>query len=359
MKFYLIEQATEFLDGKTTFSSSYEKADYTEFPSIIICFSPPFKGKLGKSLGLVLPDHDYGDYGFYEYKYDGDNENETIEDSFDGMTYANERDYQIQCRLFDRKNKLMQTQPDTEYDQFATVHNGRCLKITIWETLQAVKRLELRLVFNGTDKKKLVLPKQAELFIASSQSWPGLILDKWPFFQVEPIPLRLKNESFLSVNVGIKPIKLEFLSGTKDFSNCLEDALDKERVDCLPLIYRDMLDMTKRTLCQDGNEFEQSLAKMSGSDLVMNCFKPKSTYLYQSLRPSFEETSAMYEETIVEININPYSSTLEVKKEILVLDASTFIGSIGGSLGLFLGFSIFSYLSGLIDWVVTKIALIK
>ena len=62
LKIYLVKQTTEFLEGRTTFSSSYEKSHDTEFPSILICFSPPFKNKKGKSLILTLPDNDYGSY---------------------------------------------------------------------------------------------------------------------------------------------------------------------------------------------------------------------------------------------------------------------------------------------------------
>ena len=90
---------------------------------------------------------------------------------------------------------------------------------------------------------------------------------------------------------------------------------------------------------------------------MINCLKPKVTNLYKAIKPSFDESESS--SARAKINIYPYSSTLEVKKEILVLDASTFIGSIGGSLGLFLGFSIFSYLSGLIDWIITKTAFVK
>ena len=115
--------------------------------------------------------------------------------------------------------------------------------------------------------------------------------------------------------------------------------------------------MSRLDLCADGNQTRTFLTKITDSDEVMKCFKPKLTHLYKAIKPSFDESESS--STKVKLNIYPYSSTLEVKKEILVLDASTFIGSIGGSLGLFLGFSIFSYLSGLIDWIVTRIVLVK
>ena len=108
-------------------------------------------------------------------------------DSFEKMTYESGKDYYIESRLFDRKNKPIKTQLYT--DQFATLQNGRCLRITINEALQEVKMMELKLLFNATAKEKLVIPKQADLFIASKNSWQGLVLNKWPFFQVEQIPI--------------------------------------------------------------------------------------------------------------------------------------------------------------------------
>ena len=109
LKFYLIEQATEFLDGKTTFSTNYEKAEGTEFPSILICFSPPFKTKLGKSLVLALPKVDNGDYD--DYVYDYEDQEQTDEDfepsgdiltSFFNLAYIQGRDYDTNIRFYNR-----------------------------------------------------------------------------------------------------------------------------------------------------------------------------------------------------------------------------------------------------------------
>ena len=49
------------------------------------------------------------------------------------------------------------------------------------------------------------------------------------------------------------------------------------------------------------------------------------------------------------------SNQLERKTEEYVMDSKDFLGSVGGSLGLFLGFSLFSYLSIFMDSVFEKI----
>ena len=49
------------------------------------------------------------------------------------------------------------------------------------------------------------------------------------------------------------------------------------------------------------------------------------------------------------------SNQLERKTEEYVMDSKDFLGSVGGSLGLFLGFSLFSYLSIFMDSIFEKI----
>ena len=53
------------------------------------------------------------------------------------------------------------------------------------------------------------------------------------------------------------------------------------------------------------------------------------------------------------------SNQLEMKTEAPVMDIRDFLGSVGGSLGLFLGFSLFTYLSLLLDTFFHKISNMK
>ena len=356
MKFYLIEQATEFLDGKTTFRSNYEKAEDTEFPNILFCFSPPFKTKLGKSLKLAFPksdDYDYGyddDYDYEDHKYD--EEVGDIMNSFLNLVYLEEFDYYTKIKFYDRSRKKIPSGSIIEVYQLPTLEHGLCTRLSIFTHFQDIRKMSLEFSFNVTKLKKM--PKQVDIFISSEKSWQGLILNRWHYVQAEQITLRIKNQTKTKSNVGVKQMELEFGDGIDNFTACLDEALDQIEVKCLPLVF---YEISKLDLCLDGNQSRINLAAISDSDEVINCLKPKVTNLYKAIKPSFDESESS--SARAKINIYPYSSTLEVKKEILVLDASTFIGSIGGSLGLFLGFSIFSYLSGLIDWIVTKIALRK
>ena len=46
-------------------------------------------------------------------------------------------------------------------------------------------------------------------------------------------------------------------------------------------------------------------------------------------------------------------ATKDIKEEVFVVTTGSLIGSVGGSLGLFLGFSFFTYISGIIEKVLS------
>ena len=322
----MIKQTTDFLDGNTTFSSTFEKSKSTEFPTILACFNPPLKSekdvktKNGKKFTM------HEDYMFFKQN----------------------QDYFTEFQLFDRKKEKIGSKAKIDY--FATQEKGLCIKVMLDVKLQDVSEMVFMIDFNSTNG---IRPNQVDFFLASKDSWQGLILNKWPFFQVQQVSVKLKKDIHAIANLGLRQTRLDFLNGVDDFSQCLKESFEKNGIDCLPKNIFDSF--SNLTICQD--KTDQIIDLINDLDQVMNCFRPKSTYLFDAVGQNFDENSlpSWRHEAIAQIWITPYSGTLEVKKEILVLDASTFIGSIGGSLSLFLGFSIFSYLSGLIDWIVEKI----
>ena len=122
-----------------------------------------------------------------------------------------------------------------EDSQFATLEHGLCTRLAINKQFQDVRKMSLEFVFNATKLKKL--PKQVDILLASDNSWQGLILNRWPFVQAEQITLGIKNQTRIKANVGIKQMKLEYGDGVDNFTACLDEALDKMEVNCLPLVF--------------------------------------------------------------------------------------------------------------------------
>ena len=78
-----------------------------------------------------------------------------------------------------------------------------------------------------------------------------------------------------------------------------------------------------------------------------NCLKPQKTTIYKTNVVNLEDS--FHPRDSVEIGLTFSSDEMEVKEETLMIGLSSFIGSIGGSLGLFLGFSFYTLFSDLID----------
>ena len=51
----------------------------------------------------------------------------------------------------------------------------------------------------------------------------------------------------------------------------------------------------------------------------------------------------------MELQFGYSSDQIKIEEETLMIGTSSYIGSVGGSLGLFMGFSVFTYLSYCID----------
>ena len=62
------------------------------------------------------------------------------------------------------------------------------------------------------------------------------------------------------------------------------------------------------------------------------------------------------EDMNVQFSIFFTSNNVDVFEEILIVDEISLIGSLGGSLGLFIGFSFFGYITTLLDIIVDKMS---
>ena len=79
---------------------------------------------------------------------------------------------------------------------------------------------------------------------------------------------------------------------------------------------------------------------------ALNCTKPCEIINYRGSIIQYRNENTSFDEAKFWIETG---SSRSVGKELLVYDTNDMIGSIGGSLGLFLGFSFFGIISSLID----------
>ena len=89
---------------------------------------------------------------------------------------------------------------------------------------------------------------------------------------------------------------------------------------------------------------------------VEKCFKPKLALTFDVEHSIFHTHVKENQNVPTQVYIGIWSSKKEINEEIEVITVASLIGSIGGSLGMFFGFSIFTHLLYLLDRLVDKIS---
>ena len=100
--------------------------------------------------------------------------------------------------------------------------------------------------------------------------------------------------------------------------------------------------------------------KENQNALLDQCFPSKTTIRYKGNAETFEvkddPNNNQNHEYIVQLNFTPISNRVLVKEERSIISTTDFIGSVGGSLGLFLGFSCFTNTLELLDKLLNKLS---
>ena len=186
--FYFITETNEYLKGSTTFASRTEEVDKFNLPVLVICFEPSYKPSI------------YGngsaDFSYLFNKEDVIKEEEKLADILQSASYKLNEDVQIELvvtddnttdnyLLKDGQNQMKDFQIDL-YKVY-TLGLGSCYvientkKVSPWATFEVfVKDLNSE---TGDNLSGL------NLFIASPETWYGIISLTWPYFQLKHLSL--------------------------------------------------------------------------------------------------------------------------------------------------------------------------
>ena len=106
-------------------------------------------------------------------------------------------------------------------------------------------------------------------------------------------------------------------------------------------------------MCNTSQEVECVFNEADKHNLVTMCNKKKK---FLSFVGDLTKHSQYHPSNDTMLEFNILSMTKEIKEEIDIITLSDLIGSVGGSLGMFFGFSIYSFFLFLIDKIHTQVA---
>lgn len=352
LKFYFLGEIKEYGKAATTFSSQIKQRPNVDMPTVVFCMKPSV-------LPLMTEQYEYSQ--FFEIKYNEGKVKElnlSVWDVARKVSYQLNRDFIIQLKgdaFKDVTANLAQginmvNGVQIEVLEVATLRHGMCHVIHFNDTVTSDQSRPMQLTIKF-DKSMPVedIPTQLDVMFTSKDGWFGILFDDWPLIQVTKFSFDIQPQTMAQWFLKFGLVEQHFRYGHANVTKCFENMFaDKNcSTKCTPLIYNFLSHLP---ICQNIEDFECNAQDPTKARL--GCLKPKFLIQYKG-DPVLSKTETK-KHTYLRLFIQFPNDKVEVSEEILVKSDLDLIASVGGSLGLFLGFSFFNLGASLIELLWSK-----
>ena len=236
-----------------------------------------------------------------------------------------------------------------ELTKLRTYDFGTCYKLTpIFEVTEGLFYLELKVILNshlqGMDK-----PKSLYLHFTSNLTWIGIIEEVWPQFYPQKEVIDFETEF---TRFEAKVVEKRFAEGITDGQRCLKELIVKKS--CYPSSPCHLLTYVPYNLrtCETVEEYQCANDGWFHENYT-DCFKTKVATTY-SMKRSETPFHAPVNDSFTTFDVALRFGAKEIQQEIALLTMADLIGSVGGGLGMFFGFSISATLFYFIDKLINR-----
>ena len=330
----MLDQMNDFLKGRSTVTFRLEETARIEPPTVTICPKPPLK----KAVAIQY-DFEDSDHLFLK-----DVPNVTFEDRFQNLSYLLNQDYQIVLVEKQLKIGLLEGQVNIESRDFEviaiqTYHHGTCYKIQPnFELIEVPFALRFEI-----STLKLDGPEKFVIYLTSNDTWQGIVTSTWP--QYNPSKIYLKLNAYMQYSVKMKEYR--FSEGVDNAEQCWRNSIITNHCNhqCRIVSNVDLpiCNSTQDVRCTYRSSFQNGTQKA--------CNTRKQGYLYEGKATSKEKYK---EDNVTELRIYMESMTKEIREEVALITMPDLIGSLGGSLGMFFGFSFSAYAVSLLHHIINQ-----
>ena len=326
------EQLLAFWQNRSTLSSRIETPAHLEFPTINVCFDPATKFSVSNQ------------YGFDTFldKFHQNVPNTTLYGTFDNLSYKLGQDFEIRSQSAESFKRGLVTMPEKFGDRkvtfdvqpIRTYAYGTCYKLEPkFQMTQAPLRIELEFIINPTvaDNDR---PDSVVIHLTSNHTWIGLADNIWR--QVKPLTESIDfKKEYTHIYTKVKTKK--FNKEPRDTMNCLTNLFSQ--LNCS--IHCDILSYTHLPLCQTAEELQCIWTKLYENQFTEynDCYKTDQITFYKLIQRVENPLHLAQNSSSTKFYIGVWTMEEEMEEEVPLLTTEDFIGSIGGSLGMFFGFS--------------------
>ena len=346
-----------FIEGQTTFSTSQISYDVLDPPSLIICPKEIWSGLLKNKVNLS--DEDWHTKQFLIL-------NDTLTltlsrfDPNSNLTFGMSKSNLILGKNFDERGNTFFV--ETLFNHW----RGMCYALTPDQNYK-MKMEEYFEIKAAVTKKEKISP--FDLYLLYPEDRYGYLLSN-----LGQLGDRMEAESGNHIGFKIKKINRNYLSYKRNcrkyeredsFSTCLL----KNQVDCYKKLgpkngcycvaenafwtHFEICPIQNWNICRTNSEYQNCIWTMFRCDFNKEardtCPLPCQKRIYKSEKINFFGIPTKSNEISFYIEFG----TMEIENydEVWILETYNFIGSVGGSLGLFIGFSYTGFLGQILDYL--------
>ena len=330
--FYMYDQFTDFIKGRTSIATRFVQVETIEPPTMTFCMSPAHKTSVAISFGFKT----VGDWQLVEV------EGTTLEQRINNLSYILNRDFKLKLHVYDyysdhsdvllKEGINLVSENKYEVKPIWTWGEGTCYKIQpLFElTKEKIPWIANFEIILNDSLKEIDKPREATIFLTSNSTWHGITSETWPQFTPTEINLELTDK------------KLVLLTGStqllfqKGMVNRTEDCFVAEvlKTNCS---YKCSVYFEGLPKCRTVEEWK-CIVSLLPLEVWKDCFLKKKVIKFRA-KESRLQTYTKDKSSKVSIEL---WSIMEIEEEVDVITFAGLIGSLGGSLGLFFGFSIFT-----------------
>ena len=329
----------DYIAGRTTTTSRLEQVKESEFPTITICMDPPLKPSVSSKYGLKWV------WDVFKKKGVPNNPNTTWLEKLETMSYMMDKDFSIKILTKEEslinlkvgKNKRFVVEP------VVTIIKGICYKMEpkFKVTNQYIPDLTFQIQFKMTDEDSN-RPSHFVMYFTSPDATLNIATEVWPQYLPGTVKFPSNSSRYSVINYD-RTIQYNFKTGVRNSSECIAKVSEESQCKCS---YTSSL-----PLCNSYKDFECLWGR---NKVWQKCLLQKHPVAYL---PKLYEYTAYDNNfsTAGTFTIVPTTDIKQIIDEIDIITLSGLIGSIGGSLGMFFGFSLTPYLSFLIEKITKTI----
>ena len=337
--FYMVNQMSDFFKRRTTEARQTDVPTIVlEPPTITICLKPTLKTSVAKEYGVAT--NDEGDFLFKNIP-------------FEEIGYVLNRDYQMELGYGARSDfwiyekvkvhegTLMISGKEFQVDSIQTLIHGLCYKVQPQFQITQVPFSFRLFIKSNSSLKDIDQPQKIILFLTSNNTWQGIIGSDWPHF--EPTKLTIGINTYYWYVA--KSTEYQFQKGIENSEDCWEEQIKYFNcpTKCIFLSLAPQLPQ-----CNTSQDIRCFFKEAYRGNAHTICNQKKRGLTYNGELHKIERFEESSDETS-RFTIYFQTMTKEIREEVDVITLSALIGSVGGSLGMFFGFSFSAYALYLLD----------